>query len=1040
MGLTKPRAAQIFNLDYKQATRVVTTVAVTLSGGAPSSVDGVSLSAGDRVLVTAQGTGSQNGLYYVVTVGSGATGTWARTSDGNDNGEIEAGMIVMVTEGTIYADTQWKLITDDPITIGTTALTFTQNYMANSISGGTSNVVVNSNANVTISSSGTANVLTVSSTGTVVTGTESVTGNITGGNIRTAGLISATGNITGGNISATSYTGTNVSVTGTVTAASTVGGVITGSTASVTGTITAASTVGGIITGSTASLSGNVTGGNISTAGQVSATGNVTGGNIVTSGSGGALSGTGNITGGNVLTGGVVSATGNITGNYFLGNVFYANGITASKIYNGTSEANVGTSGGNANISIGGTSNVVVFASTGEYVTGLLSVTGNVTGGNIVTSGSGGALSGTGNITGGNVLTSGIMSSTGNITGNYILGNVFYATGITASKIYNGTSEANVGTSGGNANISIGGTSNVVVFASTGEYVTGLLSVTGNVTGGNIVTSGSGGALSGTGNITGGNVLTAGVMSSTGNATHGNVLTGGSISATGNLSVAGINVSGNIVPTANNVYTLGTPTAVFQHLYVGPNSLYLGGNSLSSPNGVLTWTTGGASGNILMTSGPPGTMSASGNVYAGNVINTGYESVTGNVIGGNILTGGQVSATGNITGNYFLGNVACASGIYASRIFNGTSEANIATSGGNANISIGGTSNVVVFATTGQYTTGVVSATGNVTGGNIVAATAITNGNITITGANIVSTGPTLYIDPNGSGGTDGNVIITGNLSVQGNVTYINSNNVTTNDLTINVANNASSAAQANGGGIGVGPAGSEYISLTYNSTSNIWVASNGLTSQGILSATGNITGGNVLTSGIMSSTGNATHGNILTTGLVSATGNITGNYHIGNGSQLTGISAFSNVAVANGNSILANSISSTLTLSAGSGITLVATPGTGVITIATSSGGSSIFATGGDMGTVTETVTASEDLGLVTDAVTVSYDLGSVVSASGLIYPSQLILPAYTPATLPGASPAAQFVYLSTSSIGAMTAFSDGTNWRFTSSGNIVS
>jgi len=271
MGLTKPRAAQIFNLDYKQATRVVVTTNITLTGGAPSLVDGVSLSLGDRVLVTAQSTATQNGLYYVTTLGAGSNGTWARTSDGNENGEIEAGMIVMVAEGVIYADTQWKLITDDPITIGTTALTFTQNYMANSISSGTSNVVVNSNANVTISSAGTANVLLISSTGTVTTGTASVTGNITGGNL---------------------------------------------------------------------------------------------------------------------LTGGLISATGNITGNYFLGNVFYANGITASKIYNGTSEANVGTSGGNANISIGGTSNVVVFASTGEYVTGLLSVTGNITGGNILTSGS----------------------------------------------------------------------------------------------------------------------------------------------------------------------------------------------------------------------------------------------------------------------------------------------------------------------------------------------------------------------------------------------------------------------------------------------------------------------------------------------------------------------------------------------------------------------------------------------------------------------------------------------------------------------------
>jgi hypothetical protein len=130
MGLTRPRAAQIYNLDYKQATRVVTVADITLTGGAPSQVDGVNLSANDRVLVTGQATTSQNGLYLVAAVGSGSNGTWTRTNDGNETGEIEAGMIVMVTEGLIYADTQWKLITDNPIDIGTTPLIFSINILS----------------------------------------------------------------------------------------------------------------------------------------------------------------------------------------------------------------------------------------------------------------------------------------------------------------------------------------------------------------------------------------------------------------------------------------------------------------------------------------------------------------------------------------------------------------------------------------------------------------------------------------------------------------------------------------------------------------------------------------------------------------------------------------------------------------------------------------------------------------------------------------------------------------------------------------------
>ena len=202
MGLTKPRASQIFDIDYKQATRVITVSNVTLSGGAPSVVDGVSLVAGDRVLVTGQTTGSQNGLYAVSSVGVGSDGTWARTSDGNEDGEIQAGMIVMVTEGATYADTQWKLTTDNPIDIGTTALTFETN------NGGGGSSYTNANV-ATYLSSGTV------STDILTTAAISATGNVTGANIITLGIVSATGNITGGNVLTTG----DITVTGDVTAA-----------------------------------------------------------------------------------------------------------------------------------------------------------------------------------------------------------------------------------------------------------------------------------------------------------------------------------------------------------------------------------------------------------------------------------------------------------------------------------------------------------------------------------------------------------------------------------------------------------------------------------------------------------------------------------------------------------------------------------------------------------------------------------------------------------------------------------------------------
>lgn len=128
MALTKPRAYQIYDIDYKQAVRVVTVNNVTLSGGAPNTVDGVTLSLNDRVLVAGQTNNVQNGIYYVTTLGTGSNGTWSRSIDTDTTGELLSGTIVMVTEGTSYADTQWKLITDDPITIGVSSLVFTLNY------------------------------------------------------------------------------------------------------------------------------------------------------------------------------------------------------------------------------------------------------------------------------------------------------------------------------------------------------------------------------------------------------------------------------------------------------------------------------------------------------------------------------------------------------------------------------------------------------------------------------------------------------------------------------------------------------------------------------------------------------------------------------------------------------------------------------------------------------------------------------------------------------------------------------------------------
>jgi hypothetical protein len=550
-------------------------------------------------LVTGQSTGSQNGLYYLPTLGSGANGTWARTSDGNENGEIEAGMIVMVTEGTIYADTQWKLITDDPIVINTTALTFTQNYMANSISSGTSNVVVNSNANVTISSAGTANVLTVSSTGTVTTGTASVTGNVTGGNVLTAGLI---------------------------------------------------------------------------------------------------------------------SASGNITGDYFLGNVFFANGITASKIYSGNSEVNVTSSGGNVNVSIGGTSNVAVFATTGEYITGLLSASGNITGGNLLTAG---LISGTGNIRGSNILTSGIVSATGNVSGASLIGNVFSPAQVVINAA--GQSEgaqivmawANVGnlTGQGNGswNMDVDSSNTFRTFYQNTTGVTNVVFALNSTTqtanfSGNIGANyyyGNGAFLTGIsgGGGGGGTSIANGATSITIPVSSGNIA----------MSVGG--QSNTVVINLGSFTMYGTfagPRTLSANVTVAPavNALLLGpvtiddGYNISVPNDSSVSAYTDESPNIVGT-----TVVVSGNISGGNILTAGLISAFGNITGFNILTSGLISATADITGGNILtaGLISAAGNITGNNIF--TSGSILPTANATANIGNSSFQYNTIFAkaTSAQY-------------------------------------------------------------------------------------------------------------------------------------------------------------------------------------------------------------------------------------------------------------------------------------------------------------------------------------------------
>ncbi len=105
-------------LIVKDACKVATTGNVTLSG--TQTIDGVSVAAGDRVLVKNQSTASQNGIY------TAASSTWSRAADADSSDEVKYGMFIYVSQGTTNGGTGWVMSTAGTITLGTTAISFTQ--------------------------------------------------------------------------------------------------------------------------------------------------------------------------------------------------------------------------------------------------------------------------------------------------------------------------------------------------------------------------------------------------------------------------------------------------------------------------------------------------------------------------------------------------------------------------------------------------------------------------------------------------------------------------------------------------------------------------------------------------------------------------------------------------------------------------------------------------------------------------------------------------------------------------------------------------
>lgn len=104
-------------LAIKAPALVATNGNITLSG--VQAIDGVTVgNNNERVLVWQQTDATTNGLY------NASSGAWTRTIDMQSNDQVADGMLVVVARGSTFANTQFQVTASDPITIGTTALSF----------------------------------------------------------------------------------------------------------------------------------------------------------------------------------------------------------------------------------------------------------------------------------------------------------------------------------------------------------------------------------------------------------------------------------------------------------------------------------------------------------------------------------------------------------------------------------------------------------------------------------------------------------------------------------------------------------------------------------------------------------------------------------------------------------------------------------------------------------------------------------------------------------------------------------------------------
>lgn len=124
-------------LDIKEAVRVCTCGQgnIDLSSSTdPNPIDTVTLNDGDRILLIEQTDATENGIYEAVDADDPTT--WVRTTDANDDVDINTGMFVLSVGGSESGNVGFVLITPNPIDVGVTPLNFTRFSGAEAIEAG----------------------------------------------------------------------------------------------------------------------------------------------------------------------------------------------------------------------------------------------------------------------------------------------------------------------------------------------------------------------------------------------------------------------------------------------------------------------------------------------------------------------------------------------------------------------------------------------------------------------------------------------------------------------------------------------------------------------------------------------------------------------------------------------------------------------------------------------------------------------------------------------------------------------------------------